>query len=78
MENNQQATTRKARRRRVRLYERGAHDDIKYRGPLSYRAFQIIGWICLVVTQAVVLATVASKANPDTANHYALMAEGLS
>ena len=78
MENNQQATTRKARRRRVRLYERGAHDDIKYRGPLSYRAFQIIGWICLVVTQAVVVITLASKANPDTANHYATMAEGLS
>ncbi|MBQ6347091.1 MAG: hypothetical protein IJI71_06625, partial [Clostridia bacterium] len=70
MENTQQATTDKVKRRRVKLYERGTHDDIKYRGPLSYRAFQIIGWICLVVTQAVVLATVASKANPDTANHY--------
>ena len=78
MENNQQATTDKVRRRRVRLYERGAHDDIKYRGPLSYRAFQIIGWICLVVTQAVVLITMASKANPTTADHYARMAEGLS
>ncbi len=77
MENNEQATTGKVKRRRVRLYERGSHDDIKYRGPLSYRAFQIIGWICLVVTQAVVLTTVASKANPDTANHYARMAEGL-
>ncbi len=78
MEKKQQATTGKARRRRVRLYERGAHDDIKYRGPLSYRAFQIIGWICLVITQAVVVITMASKANPDTANHYATMAEGLS
>ena len=78
MENTQQATTDKVKRRRVKLYERGTHDDIKYRGPLSYRAFQIIGWICLVITQAVVLATMASKANPDTANHYALMAEGLS
>jgi hypothetical protein len=78
MENNQQATTGKARRRRVKLYERGAHDDIKYRGPLSYRAFQIIGWACLVITQAVVLITMASKANPATANHYATMAEGLS
>jgi len=77
MQNTQQATSDKARKRRVRLYERGTHDDIKYRGPLSYRAFQIIGWICLVVTQAVVLVTMASKANPDTANHYAMMAEGL-
>ena len=41
MENTQQATTGKAKRRRVKLYERGTHDDIKYRGPLSYRAFQI-------------------------------------
>jgi hypothetical protein len=83
MENTQQATNEHpkglaSKRRRVRLYERGTHDDIKYRGPLSYRAFQIIGWICLVITQAVVLITVASKANPNTANHYATMAEGLS
>lgn len=78
MENKQEAKAGKVRRRRVRLYERGAHDDIKYRGPLSYRAFQIIGWICLVVTQAVVVITMASKANPNTANHYATMAEGLS
>lgn len=78
MENKQQVKAGKVKRRRVRLYERGAHDDIKYRGPLSYRAFQIIGWICLVVTQAVVVITIASKANPDTANHYATMAEGLS
>ena len=78
MENNQQATTRKAKRRRVKLYERGAHDDIKYRGPLSYRAFQIIGWACLVIAQAVVVITMASKANPATTNHYATLAEGLS
>lgn len=31
-----------------------------------------------MITQAVVLITVASKANPNTANHYATMAEGLS
>ena len=75
MENKEQAITGKAKRRRVKLYERGAHDDIRYRGPLSYRAFQIIGWICLVVTQAVILVTLASKVNPDTADHYARLAE---
>ena len=77
MQNTEQAATGKAKRRRVKLYERGAHDDIKYRGPLSYRAFQIIGWICLVVTQSVVLITLASKVNPETSDHYALLAEGL-
>lgn len=78
MDNKEQAATGRVKRRRVKLYERGAHDDIRYRGPLSYRTFQIIGWICLVITQAVVLITIASKANPATSDHYARMGEALS
>ena len=76
MESNAQATG-KVKRRRVRLYERGAHDDIRFRGPLSYRAFQIIGWICLVITQSVIVISMASKVNPSTADHYAKLAEVL-
>ena len=75
---DKEMTTDNAKRRRVRLYERGPHDDIRYRGPLSYRAFQIIGWICLVITQAVVLINMASKANPQTATYYANLGEALS
>jgi len=79
MENNaKDMTVSSGRRRRVRLYERGAHDDIRFRGPLSYRVFQIIGWICLVVTQAVVMINMASKANPETANYYAALGDALS
>ena len=26
--------------------------DIRYRGPLSYRSFKILGWICIALSQA--------------------------
>ena len=25
-----------------------AEQDLRYRGPLSYRAFKILGWACIV------------------------------
>ena len=77
MENHDQVTTGTVKRR-VKLYERGPHDDIKFRGPLSYRAFQIVGWICLVVTQSIILVTLAGKANTATATHYIRMADTMS
>lgn len=34
------------------------HDDIRYQGPLSSRAFEILGWLCVVLSVAVVLLTI--------------------
>ena len=30
-------------------------DDIRYLGPLSYRAFEILGWLCVVLAVAIVV-----------------------
>ncbi len=57
----------KPRKRRLRLHEVTAENDIKYRGPLNYQHFQILGWLCIVVTQAVLLLRVGGKLNPDLA-----------
>ncbi|MBR5336498.1 MAG: hypothetical protein IK152_00745 [Lachnospiraceae bacterium] len=32
---------------RISKYERGLDNDIKYRGPLSYRWLMVLGWICI-------------------------------
>ena len=34
------------RKPRQRWHERTADKDIRYRGPLNYQHFQILGWLC--------------------------------
>ena len=55
------------KRGRLRLHEASALNDIAYRGPLNYRFFQILGWLCIVVSQVVVMTSVGSRfsAPPD-------------
>ena len=51
--------------RNQRRYDRmTAERDLRYRGPLSYRAFKILGWACIVCSQVVVLLTLESKLDP--------------
>ena len=51
-------------KKRVKLHEQGAHNDIKYSGPLSFQSFQILGWSCIVITVIMVLMKIAMKVNP--------------
>ena len=51
-------------KKRVRLHEQGAHNDIKYSGPLSFQSFQILGWACIAVTVIMALMKIAMKVNP--------------
>ena len=37
---------------RKKLHELGAHNDIRYRGPLSYQTFQVLGWSCIILSIA--------------------------
>ena len=49
------------KKRRLKWHEVTHEQDIKYRGPLTYQHFQIIGWLCIVLAQAAVLIKVGSK-----------------
>lgn len=40
-----------AKTERIRLKDRTLENDIKYRGPLSYRYLRIIAWVCLIIAQ---------------------------
>ena len=50
----------------LRLKRRGVanHDDIRYLGPLSYRAFEILGWLCVVLSVAIVVLAMIKSVSP--------------
>ena len=56
-----------AKKKRVRLHEASAENDIRYRGPLSYQHFQIFGWLCIVLSVVLVMLKLGSKADEGLA-----------
>ena len=40
-------------------------NDIRYRGPLSYRTFKILGWLCIVLSQVAALLTLEARMDPS-------------
>ncbi len=48
-----------------KIHEITAENDIKYRGPLSYRHIRILGWLFLVIAQIGVLLDLYSKLDPE-------------
>ena len=53
-------------RKRRRLYEFNTENDIRYRGPLSWLGFQILGWICIVASFYIFLLEISTRINPQT------------
>ena len=56
--------TSPAKKKRVRIHETTLENDIRYRGPISYQGFQVLGWLCLVVSVAVAMVNLAAKLDP--------------
>ena len=52
-------------KKRLKLHEQGAHNDIKYSGPLSFQSFQIMGWSCIVITVVMALIKIGIRLNPE-------------
>ena len=65
-----QKKVRKLRRKKRRILERTAENDIRYRGPLSYRHFRALAWICLALSQVVLLMRLDQKLEPEYAAIY--------
>ena len=57
-------------KKRVKLHEQGAHNDIKYSGPLSFQSFQVLGWSCIVVTVIMSLMKIAMKVSPGDTQRF--------
>ena len=65
-----EAQARENIRRRVRLHEVDLKNDIRYRGPLSYLGFQILGWMAIVASAAVLLINTGGKLDPSVTESY--------
>ena len=52
---------------RIRLNALTLEEDIKYRGPLSYREFKILGWACIIIAQIIVMMRLGVKFNTGNA-----------
>ena len=57
-------------KKRVRFHEHGLHDDIRYSGPLSFQTFQILGWLCIVLTVVMALMKAAIGMNPGDSSRF--------
>ena len=71
------ATRQTGKKRRVRLHEATAENDIRYRGPLSYQHFQTLGWLCIVVSMVLNVMRLIGKVNSDYAAETAATASVL-
>ncbi len=59
----ERVSQKKQKKEKKRIYTEG-RADIRYRGPLSYRVFKILGWICIVLTHVVILMRLDIRLDP--------------
>ncbi len=53
------------RGRRLRFHELSHENDIRYRGPLSYREFMILGWLGIICGRIVTVQNLMFRFNSD-------------
>ena len=53
--------------KRRKLHEISLENDIRYRGPLSYQGFQILGWLCITLMVVIFLLQANAKLDPASA-----------
>ena len=63
---------------RVKIHEITAENDIRYCGPLTYQHLQLLGWLCIVASQAALLLRLGSKLDASVAEVYQTLAPALN
>lgn len=56
----------RTKQKKLRKYD--TENDIRYRGPLSYRSFRILGWICIALSQVAMLLKLETRLDPSMAD----------
>ncbi len=65
------AAKKDAQGKRLPRREVVVQQDIRYRGPLSYRHMMILGWLCLILSQVSFILSTAAKFEPETVKPFA-------
>ena len=55
-------------RKRRKLHEVSINEDIRYRGPLSYQHFQMLGWLCIVLSVVLLMIKLGCKLDEGLVN----------
>ena len=50
---------------KISIFDRTAENDIRYRGPMSYRHLQILAWICIAFKILFILTNLSLRINPS-------------
>ena len=59
---------KKRRKKRKKIDEYSLTNDIRYRGPLSYRTLRIVAWLCLIISQVGALLSLGVKLDEGLAS----------
>ncbi|MBR5110216.1 MAG: hypothetical protein IK099_08470 [Clostridia bacterium] len=65
------------KKKRTKMYEHTAENDLRYRGPLGPLSFQILGWICIILSLVVTLIKLGSQFDPSVETMFGGLAEVL-
>lgn len=57
----EQTVSEPKKRRKLRIHEITPESDMRYRGPLHYQHFQVLGWLCIVCGVLLMFLRVAVK-----------------
>lgn len=66
------------KKKKIRMWEVTPENDIRYKGPLSYRHFRIAGWVCMAMTIANIFLGLGMKINEGVADKYGSLHSVLS
>ena len=65
------------KKKRTKMYEHTAENDMRYRGPLGPLSFQVLGWICIILSLVVTLIALGSKFDPSVGKMFGGLANVL-
>ncbi len=67
----EQQEQKKKKKKRTGIHSLTLESDIRYRGPLSSREFKIIGWLCIVLSQVIVMMKLGGRISPVLSQRFA-------
>ncbi len=63
-------TKKRKKRKRKKIQDYSLENDIKYRGPLSYRWLRVLAWASIVAAQAALVMGMGAKMDPNLAKNF--------
>lgn len=66
------------KKQRTKFHEYTAENDIKYRGPLNYQHFQILGWACIVAAVAAAIISLGGKVDAGVTKQFGTIGKVMS